>query len=120
MKLIPKAIVCLLLFVALLMACDRQEKKPDYVWEKERFIEVLTEFQIAESIVRLRYHHFPDSIYADDSIYHAMYQKMEITEAEFDSNYHYYMRDPEEMEEIYQELITRLSKRSAELEKDNK
>ena len=97
------------------MACQEEEKKPEYLWEEERFIEVLTEFQTAEGLVRLGYHKMEDSMYVDDSIYYALFQKMGVHEAEFDSNFSYYMQDPKKMEAIYEEVITRLSTKAAEL-----
>ena len=97
---------------------ENEDQKPDYLWEEEHFIEVLTEFQKAESIVRLGYHKFPDSIYSKDSIYQAFFEKMEISGAELDSNYRYYLRDPEKMEKIYDQVIINLSEQAAELEKE--
>ena len=110
-----KKILAILCFVPLLYACEEKEEKPDYLWEEERFIEVLTEFQITEGIIRLGYHRFPDSTYSTDSIYAAMYQDLGISEAEFDSNYHYYLQDTEKMAKIYEQVITRISERAAEV-----
>jgi len=105
--------ICACIF-SLLIACEQKEEKPDFLWEEDRFVEVLTEFQITESIIRLGYHRFPDSSYATDSIYAALYQELGVTEAEFDSNYHYHIKDPEKMAKLYEQVITRLSERSAE------
>ena len=99
----------------LLFACDAKDEKPDYLWEEDRFVEVLTEFQITESIIRLGYHRFPDSAFSIDSVYAAMYLDLGVTEAEFDSNYKYHLKDPEKMSKIYEQVITNLSERSAEV-----
>lgn len=107
------------LFGLILFSCQEREKSPDYVWEEEKFVEVLTEFQITESIIRLGYHRFPDSAFATDSIYATMYLELGVTEAEFDSNYQYHLKDPEKLSKIYEQVITNLSERSAELSQKN-
>ena len=104
-----------------MISCGGEKvEQPDYLWEEEYFIEVLTEFQKAESLVRLGYHKFPDSIYSKDSIYEAFFEKMEISGEDLDSNYRYYLRDPERMEKIYDQVIINLSEQAAELEKEKK
>lgn len=103
----------------LLISCGgKEEEKPDYLWEEEYFVEVLTEFQKAESLVRLGYHKYPDKIYSNDSIYEAFFERMEISGEDLDSNYRYYLRDPEKMEKIYDRVITNLSQQAAELEQE--
>jgi len=99
--------------MCILLACQSEEKKPSYLWEREKFVEVLTDFQVTEAVIRLGYHRFPDSVFHSDSIYAAMYEELNVSEAEFDSNYHYHMNDPEAMAEIYEEVLTNLSERSA-------
>lgn len=113
-KLVEFSSIFIFLF---LMACSGEEKVPDYVWEEQKFVDVLTEFQLAESIVRLGYHRFPDSSYVNDSVYAAVFEKMGVSDVEFDSNYNYFLKNPERMELIYEQVITKLSERSAELEK---
>ena len=114
MRSIPTIIVMLAVFA--LSACGGADEKPDYLWEEEKFIEVLTEFQMAEGMVRLRYNLHNDSIYDNDSLYNSLFSSLGVSEAEFDSNYYYHLRDPKHMEEIYDKVITRLSERSAGLE----
>lgn len=103
----------------MLSSCEERSEKPDYLWEEEKFVEVLTEFQVTEGIIRLGYHRFPDSAFATDSVYAALYMDLGVTEAEFDSNYHYHLKDPEKMAKIYEQVITNLSERSAELSQQN-
>ncbi|KAA3642650.1 MAG: DUF4296 domain-containing protein [Bacteroidetes bacterium] len=96
-------------------ACEEEEKLPDYLLSEERFTEVLTEVQIAESIVRLGYHRYPDSLYRNDSIYGAAFRKMEISQAIFDSNMNYYLDHPKQLAKIYDQVLINLSTRTAEL-----
>lgn len=100
---------------AFFYACQQEEKVPDYVMSEDRFVEVLTEFQIAESVVRLSLHRTEDTLIYNDSIYNAVFRKLNIKQADFDSNYNYYLNSPEQFMEIYQKVIENLSSRSAEL-----
>lgn len=97
-------------------SCGQEEQVPDYVWEDEKFIEVLTEFQMAEAIVRLGYHRNSDSMYFNDSVFNAAFRKAGVNQVQFDSNYNYHLKNPEKMEEIYLKVITRLNTRMAEFE----
>jgi len=105
----------LVLTLLLLFSCEEDKKRPEYIWDEDRFIEVLTEFQMAEAIIRLGYHRTTDSLILNDSIYNAALRKMNTTQADFDSNYNYYLKDPEVLEKMYEQVITNLSERSAEL-----
>lgn len=117
MKILSKTLLGLIILFSVIACATKEEKVPDYLWEEERFVEVLTEFQKVESLVRLSYHRFPDSVYSNDSVYQAFFDKMGITEEDLDSNYRYYIKDPENMEKIYDKMITTLSQEAAELEK---
>jgi hypothetical protein len=112
---IPSVLVCGL-FLLGFNSCKEDKKVPDYVWEEDHFVKVLTEFQLAESIVRLGYHRGADSMYYNDSVYQAAFRKMKVTKTAFDSNYNYYLTQPVQLERIYEQVITELSKRTAEFE----
>jgi len=110
------------MFTALLslMACSKKEKKPDFLWSESKFIEVLTEVQITEAVVRLGIHRKKDTIIPKDSLYRAAFRKHEVYRAEFDSNFNYYLARPEKMAKIYEEVLTQISRRSALLQKKEK
>ena len=103
------------MLIGFFAACEEEEKIPDNILSKEKFTEALTEVQIAESIVRLGYHRYPDSLYRNDSIYSSAFRKLKITQAIFDSNMNYYLSRPVELEKIYDQVIVNLSTRTAEL-----
>lgn len=110
-----KKLLILLFAISSLFSCESEEKKPDYVWSEERFTEVLTELQMAESVVRLGYNRLPDSLYLNDSIYNAAFRKVNTNKVEFDSNMNYYLQRPEQLEKIYDQVIVNLSTRLGEL-----
>ena len=100
----------------LLFSCSESKETPENILSEDQFVEVLTEFQLTESIVRLGYHRTDDSLHHNDSLYNAMFRKMNVSRVDFDSNYNYYVKDPETFSKIYEKVITNLSKESAELD----
>lgn len=102
-----------------LFSCQKEEKKPDYLWSEEEFAELLTEVQMAEAFIRLGMHRevTKDSIVHNDSIYASVFRKWEISRQDFDSNYHYYLNHPKKFEAIYEKVITNLSERSASIQR---
>ena len=110
-----KRIVFISFVMILFLACQEQNSKPEGVWEKERFVEVMTQMQLAESVIRLGYHRKPDSLYANDSIYDAALKAVNTNREEYDLNLTYYLDHPEQLEEVYEEVMVNLTTISAEL-----
>ncbi|MBL4707685.1 MAG: DUF4296 domain-containing protein [Flavobacteriales bacterium] len=105
-------VFCCLCF---LFACSQEKGQPDYLIPKSEFVELLTEFQEAEAIVRLGFNRTTDSLIPNDSIYAAFFRGRKISAAVFDSNFNYYSNRPKEFEKMFEQVITNLSTRSAEL-----
>tara|TARA_R110000868_G_scaffold310614_1_gene571754 strand:+ start:181 stop:549 length:369 start_codon:yes stop_codon:yes gene_type:complete len=110
-----KYILLGLIFISVI-SCNTEEKIPDYLLEEEKFVEVLTDFETAEAIVRLGYNRTKDSLIYNDSVYAAVFRKHEITKAVFDSNFTYYSNKPQEFERIFEKVITNLSTKSAKIQ----
>lgn len=110
----------LFVLMGFFLACEQEIKTPEYLLEEAKFVEVLTQLQKAESIVRLGYNRHPDSIYLNDSVYSALFRASEVKRADFDSSMNYYLDHPEQMEGIYDQVLENLSKESAELKAKRK
>ncbi len=108
------SLIIILLSVAV-FGCETKHEKPEEIWSKERFVEVLTQMQLAESVIRLGYHRTPDSLYSNDSIYSAALRSVNTNQEEYEQNMDYYLDHPKELEEIYDEVMVNLSTKSAEL-----
>src|SRR5690554_6562990 len=102
-----------------LFSCAKEEK-PDYLWDEEIFVEVLVEVQLAEEMIRLSYNRIGDTIFNPDSIYASVFQKMEVSRVDYDSNYNYYMERPKKFEKLFEQVIVRLSEEAALVEKQKK
>lgn len=109
-----------LIYLALTSCGEKEEKRPEHIWEEERMVEVLTEFHKTEAYVRLKYHHFGDSAYVADSVFNASFQQLGTSREEYDSNYSYYLNHPKALEKVYEQVIINLNEASGELEKEMK
>ena len=105
-----KNICCILLivFVLCLSACKQKSLPPD-IWEKEKMIEFLVEAQLLEAKVSIK--DLPrkqsDSLYA--CYYEELFACYNTTREIWKKNIEYYRDRPEEMDDIYKEIIARLT-----------
>lgn len=100
-------------FSFIFFSCSKEPKKPDYLLPKEKFTEVLTEVQIAETAIRLGLHRAKDSTILKDSIFTSLFREMGVSPVVYDSNYNYYLERPAEFEAIFDEVMVNLTERSA-------
>jgi len=77
--------------------------------EKENIILIIADIEIAESALRQKQNFGHETDYLKESYYHAIFTEHEVTRAQYDSSMAYYRQDLEAMDEIYEEVITRLS-----------
>lgn len=115
-----KKYITILIACFVFVACEEEEKIPDYIISEEKFVEVLTDIQKAESIVRLGYNRSADSSYVNDSVYAAVFREQGVSRADFDSTMNYYLNNLEQMESIYDQVLENISKESAELKAKRK
>ena len=95
-------LLILTVLIVFAFSCGKKEKKPDYIFSHDRMVEVLTEFQISEAIVRLGYHRTKDSIIYNDTIYSSVFRKLNIDRSQYDSSFTYYSQSTsEEFEEDF-------------------
>lgn len=110
-------IVPYLLILILLPACRKgEEKLPPYVIPKSKLIPLLVDYHLAQGIsnstaFRQRTQRYP-VINLSDSVLAAH----GYTHAQFDSTLLYYSRRVDELNEIYEEVITELNRMQAKLE----
>jgi hypothetical protein len=72
-------------------------------------IDVMTDVQIAESYIKLKFTLRNDSIQLTDSIYDAIFRKHDLSREVYDSSFSYYVNKPEVLQEIYEATIINLS-----------
>lgn len=113
--------VIVLALFAILFACgEKEEKRPEHIWDEERMVEVLTAFQRTEAFVRLDYNTKADSSYVADSLFNETFNRLGTNRAEYDSNYSYYLNHPKALEKVYEKVIINLNEASGKLENEIK
>jgi hypothetical protein len=102
-----------------LVACgpeapEKTEALPDWIIPEEKMVDVLTDVHIIEG-ARIGQSVLGDSLPAKFH-YQKVWEKYNINAALYDSSFRYYSRNAERMDLMYEEVLTRLTKMSSELE----
>lgn len=117
MTLLKNIALILLLIPALFISCSesKEEEIPSGLIEKPVFTEMLLEMQLVEAhINEVRV----NQIYIKDSANHffqEVFEKHNKTNEEFSTTMEYYVSKPSELQEIYGNVLDRLSEMEAEL-----
>jgi len=77
--------------------------------EKDTVILILADIEIAESALRQKQNLGRETDDLQELYYHAIFTKYEVTRGQYDSTMAYYRQDLETIDEIYEEVINRLS-----------
>jgi len=108
----------IVLLSLIVVGCNSTEERPELVISKEEMINVMTDVQIAESFIKLKFTLRNDSVQLTDSIYNAIFKKYNLTKESYDSSFSYYVSKPEVLQEIYEAAIINLSALDAKNEGD--
>ncbi len=110
----------LLLIVVGLSSCYTENKPtidpPESLMSEKLVIEILTDLQLAEGIIshnRLGKTSTKRSF--KDSIYQVVFDNYQITAEQLYENLDYYNNDAEQMEKMYEQVLTNLSKYESEI-----
>ena len=93
-------------------ACGNKDDSVEGVIERDKFIEVLTDIQISESMNQFIRN--KETEFNLDFSYQWIYEKYGITEEKFRTSIEYYTGDPKTFEAIYDEVIIRISEKKIE------
>lgn len=101
----------------LFSSCSRKEEKiPDDILKKEIMVPLLADIHIAEAAAVINSSAYESSKKDIKSAYHSVFSKYSITENDFRRSMDYYTMHPELLDKIYEEVITELSKKQADLQ----
>jgi hypothetical protein len=110
-----------LLFVAgifLFIACSgKEEKRPTSVLTEEKMIALVIDIQLADATVTLSNYGQSNLPIDKEKLFAAIYKKHNTSKKIVEESFFYYSGHPEQFEKIYEEVITGLSKKQAELAK---
>jgi len=106
----------------LLSGCglDFNNRKEDYIIEKEKFVKVLAEIHIMDAVTNgpnyFRKYEPTDSV----DLYSFIFSKYDVSRENFDSTVAYYSRQPEVYMNIYDEVLLELNLRRDSIQPEQK
>lgn len=106
----------LIILTMVLSACiDRQAVLPKGYIGQEKMVEIMTDIHLVEG-ARSGTMFLGDTNALPD-YYARIYQKHNVTEAEFKTSFEWYATYPEEMKKVYEEVLVNLSKMEEDVKK---
>ncbi len=96
-------------------SCNNNKEVPEGVLEREKFIEILSDVQIFESMNQFIRN--KETNFDIDYTYRWMFEHYKVTREDFENSINYYSKDPGEFESIYDEVIIRVSEKQIEYTK---
>lgn len=102
------------LVALVLAACSADERLPEGVLDRERFTDVLLEATMLEARMNRELVTEQLASVPMDRYYEQLFAENKITRAEFEKSFDHYAARPAEMAAIYDEVLTRLSRRKDE------
>ena len=104
----------LVISIALFLSCSKKAIviPPDVIPEKQ-MIEVMTDVHLAEATKNLPLLPQDTSTHAISEYYNFIFNKYHITKDKFQKKFDFYKSNPELMEEVYSEVLSRLSEMQA-------
>jgi uncharacterized protein DUF4296 len=105
----------LFMSTCLFVGCDSKNTTPANIIQKEKFIDVLTDIQLAESY-EMGNEGKRDSLLVDvRKVYLKIFQDHAISTEQFFITFDYYSRKPEEFKDIYNAVYEQLTLEQEEL-----
>lgn len=111
-------VIIIYLLIGTTISCKEKEeiKVPDNILSKEKMTNVLTDFHIMEAAMNLNL--MQDGNFSRDTIgFYTIFSNNKITKAEYKESFEFYSAHPELLNEIYEGVLTELSKKQAEVNK---
>ena len=110
-----------LLFIIILFSlCDCKrinDVPPADLIPQEEMIQILADVHVADALVEQKFGQQTPNLPLTNALYTRIYQNHHITATQYKSSYKYYEAHPQQMDNIYTQVITELSKRAAILNK---
>ncbi|MFW6369728.1 MAG: DUF4296 domain-containing protein [Bacteroidota bacterium] len=105
--------ILIMLLILLSAGCQNQKK---YILKKQKLADVLVDIYLLDAMYSSQTK-FPVEYNQIDSAgyYSIAFQKHNVTKAAFDSSINYYTKKPDELDEIYEIVLTTLSKTEARI-----
>lgn len=98
---------------------DIKNTKPENLIAREKMILILADVEIVESALRQKQNTGQEINSTREVYYHTIFNNHQVSKEQFDSSLLYYKQDAETMNEIYEDVITRLSLMESEAQMES-
>lgn len=113
--------ICFLNFLLMFaISCGKKKKAfvvPDGIIKKEEMVKVLADIHITEATINLRNVSSTNTVSLNAALYKNVFVKHKISKEEFEKSYAFYSSNTELFNDVYDNVITELTKMQAEEEK---
>jgi hypothetical protein len=115
-----KKLLIFLSIILLVWACHKGKTRRDYIVPRDTLVSVLVDLHIADgiAITDADYKNHISKVY--EKYYESVFSKHKITRAQFDSTMVYYTGRMEDLDKIYEDVMSELSVREGQLEAPKK
>lgn len=103
----------LFISIVLLAACGR-DTLPEGVLSKEQMIPVMVDVQIAEGSIAIGNLHGDSARQKIADYYNHIYERHQVSKEDFQKSLEYYTRHPKQMDQLYKEVLSELTRLEAE------
>lgn len=111
--------IYILLFFVILSACVSPPSIPNDVLPKEKMATILAEIHITQTYVsRLNFGSSDSTQVAYNTLEKELFKKQKIDTATYKRSFTFYSAQPEYMTEIYEDVLKKLEKKSADAVKE--
>ncbi len=93
-----------------------QQPPPKNLIDKDKIVLILADIELAESALRQKLNHGYEVKEVRETYYRSIFNEYEISREQFDSSMTFYKQDLDGLNQIYEEVITRLSVIESEVE----
>jgi len=116
MKMLKKTAI--VIFVLLMAACSSKDKKvhiPATIIPQEQMVQVLVDFHLAEAAIQRAKQDGRDVNMISNFYYASLLKKHHITRKKFNESLLFYSNNLKELENIYKDVVTELSKTQSKI-----
>jgi hypothetical protein len=102
------------------MGCNRGKTAivtPSDLINRDSMISILVDTHIADAVSDQKFGQDKSNTAFTNAMYNRIYLNHHITAAQFKSSYKYYESDPKGLDKMYEQVITEISKREAQMKK---
>lgn len=107
------------LLAIILVSCDSGNKTPDYVISHDDMVNIIIDIHVADGL--LTDNNVRRKLAKKDSLnyYNAILNNYGYTRADFDTSVHFYSKNIDEYDKIYEEVLNNLSEMETKLKQES-